>query len=53
MCRDDVSKNKTRDSRASIVLGYMGVDELQLHIDKEREVLVAGENLYRGNNLSF
>lgn len=42
--------NKLATPRRSIALGYRAVDELQSTPDFEREMLVAGSYLYRGND---
>lgn len=50
LCFHTVGRNTTDGTRASLVLGFRSVDELAATHDREREVLVAGERLYRGND---
>jgi phytanoyl-CoA hydroxylase len=47
-----ISANMTGSPRRSITLGFRSVDELAYTPDAEREVLVSGEYLYRGNDRS-
>lgn len=45
-----VGENTTGSPRRSITLGFRSVDELAYIPDAEREVLVSGDYLYRGND---
>ena len=46
-----VGANTTGGSRMSITLGFRSADELDAHPDQERQVLVAGDYIYRGNDI--
>lgn len=46
-----VGANYSGKSRMSITLGYRSVDELDAQPDLAREILAAGEYIYRGNDL--
>lgn len=45
-----VGTNSGNGTRMSITLGFRAADELAYHADQEREILVSGDNLYRGND---
>lgn len=45
-----VGENMTGSPRTSITLGYRSVDELDAKPDERRQVVVAGEIIYRGND---
>ena len=45
-----VGANTSGDSRISMTLGYRSADELDAAPDTTRQLLVAGEYLYRGND---
>lgn len=45
-----VGENKTGEERVSMTLGYRPVDELDAEPDTSRQVLVAGQYIYRGND---
>lgn len=45
-----VGRNLTVWTRASMTLGFRAVDELDYEPDRTREILVAGDYLYRGND---
>ncbi|MGH7241744.1 MAG: phytanoyl-CoA dioxygenase family protein [Candidatus Saccharimonadales bacterium] len=46
-----VGTNTTGQERISMTLGFRSVDELGADPDKTREVLIAGEYIYRGNDV--
>lgn len=50
MCFHSVGKNTTGGTRTSLILGFRSVDELSYAPDGDREVVVAGSYLYRGND---
>lgn len=45
-----VGYNSTGESRMSITLGFRSADELDANPDSNRQVLVAGNHIYRGND---
>ncbi|UAJ81406.1 phytanoyl-CoA dioxygenase family protein [Leifsonia sp. ZF2019] len=45
-----VGANQTEDPRTSVIMGFRSADELDANPDTERQKLIAGEFLYRGNN---
>jgi len=45
-----IGHNKSERTRMSIALGFRSVDELDAQPDESRQVLVAGEYIYRGND---
>ncbi|MFE4973360.1 phytanoyl-CoA dioxygenase family protein [Kitasatospora sp. NPDC056651] len=45
-----VGANSGGSTRTSVVLGYRAADELDARPDPERQVVVAGAHLYRGND---
>lgn len=45
-----VGHNTTGESRMSMTFGFRSVDELDANPDTSRQVLVAGEYTYRGND---
>lgn len=45
-----VGPNAGGSTRTSAVLGYRSADELDAHPDPDRQVVVAGAQLYRGND---
>ena len=45
-----VGANSSGDSRVSMTLGYRSADELEAAPDTSRQLLVAGEHIYRGND---
>lgn len=45
-----VGYNESGQTRISMTLGFRSADELCAHPDSSREVLVAGEYIYRGND---
>ncbi len=45
-----VGANSGGSTRTSVVLGYRAADELDAHPDPDRQVVVAGAQLYRGND---
>ncbi|MET8545552.1 phytanoyl-CoA dioxygenase family protein [Kitasatospora sp. NPDC004799] len=45
-----VGANSGGSTRTSAVLGYRAADELDAHPDPDRQVVVAGTHLYRGND---
>ncbi|MEV6976316.1 phytanoyl-CoA dioxygenase family protein [Kitasatospora sp. NPDC093806] len=45
-----VGANSGGATRTSVVLGYRAADELDAHPDPDRQVVVAGAQLYRGND---
>ncbi|MEU8512956.1 phytanoyl-CoA dioxygenase family protein [Kitasatospora sp. NPDC048722] len=45
-----VGPNSGTTTRTSVVLGYRAADELDAHPDPDRQIVVAGEQLYRGND---
>ncbi|MFI6116940.1 phytanoyl-CoA dioxygenase family protein [Kitasatospora sp. NPDC051164] len=45
-----VGPNACTSTRAGVVLGYRSADELDAHPDPDRQIVVAGEQLYRGND---
>lgn len=45
-----VGENTSDRTRTSIALGYHSVDQLALGCDSRRELVVRGEDLYRGND---
>lgn len=46
-----VGQNRGDGTRASITLGFRAVDELDFTPDDTRQILVSGEQLYRGNDI--
>ncbi len=46
-----VSRNTTDGSRISVTLGFHSVDELSSGFDESEKLLVAGNNIYRGNDV--
>ncbi len=49
-----VSENKTTQPRRSMTFAFRSVDELtEYALNSEEQVLVAGENIYRGNDVLF
>nr|WP_202447221.1 phytanoyl-CoA dioxygenase family protein [Streptomyces sp. SID5468] len=42
--------NTGSTTRTSVVLGYRAADELDAHPDLDRQIVVAGTHLYRGND---
>lgn len=42
--------NSTGKSRMSITLGFRSADELDAQPDRDRQILVAGNHIYRGND---
>ena len=45
-----VGANASGDSRISMTLGFRAVDELDFSPDGNRQILVSGERIYRGND---
>jgi phytanoyl-CoA hydroxylase len=45
-----VGRNWSDKTRMSVTLGFRSVDELDRHPDPERQILVSGEYIYRGND---
>ncbi|MGC5344828.1 phytanoyl-CoA dioxygenase family protein [Streptomyces sp. DT24] len=45
-----VGANTGDTSRMSLVLGFRSVDELDAHPDRDRQLLVSGRHIYRGND---
>jgi phytanoyl-CoA hydroxylase len=45
-----VGANISSDSRMSMTLAYRAIDELEHHPDEARQLVVAGEQTYRGND---
>ncbi|WBP89378.1 hypothetical protein [Kitasatospora cathayae] len=45
-----VGANSGGSTRTSVVLGYRAADELDAHPDPDRQVVVTGTQLYRGND---
>lgn len=45
-----VGKNSSGESRMSVTLGYRSVDELDASPDSQRQILVHGNYIYRGND---
>jgi len=45
-----VGSNTTDKTRSSIILGFRSADELDASPDTARQILVAGETIYRGND---
>lgn len=45
-----VGNNTTNKTRASIILGFRSNDELDDNYDEVRQLIVSGENIYRGND---
>lgn len=50
MCFHSVGRNTTDESRTSIILGFRSADELDATPDDSRQVPVAGQHTYRGND---
>lgn len=49
-----VGENKTSKPRASMTFAFRSVDELsEYELNSQEHVLVAGENIYRGNDVFF
>jgi phytanoyl-CoA hydroxylase len=46
-----VGQNRTNRTRISMTFGFRSVDELEYSPDIDREILVAGQYLYRGNDI--
>ncbi len=45
-----IGANASGDSRMSITLGFRAIDELDYRPDTERQIVVAGNQIYRGND---
>lgn len=45
-----VGANSTGESRVSMTLGYRSADELDANPDDSRQILIAGQHIYRGND---
>lgn len=45
-----VGSNASGDSRMSMTLGFRAADELDRHPDAERQIIVSGSQIYRGND---
>lgn len=45
-----VGHNMTGESRVSMTLGFRSVDELDARPDEDRQIVVAGHQIYRGND---
>lgn len=45
-----VGANRTGASRTSMTLGFRAADELDAYPDNQRQIIVAGEHIYRGND---
>jgi phytanoyl-CoA hydroxylase len=45
-----VGRNRSNKTRVSITLGFRSVDELDKKPDLERQILVSGDLIYRGND---
>lgn len=46
-----VGLNSSNKTRISMTFGFRSADELERYPDSERQVLIAGEYIYRGNDL--